>query len=118
MDDEKYFAFSCENYPGNDNYYTNDLSKCPDHIRFKGKDKYPKKLLMWIAISERGMSKPLFRKFSAVATNAYIYIDEWLNKRLLLFVHKHHSYFLARFSFGSLCRRNSFMDGAKFQFCA
>ena len=42
MDDEKYFTFSGENYPGN------DREKCPDHIQkgFKGKDKYPKKLLM------------------------------------------------------------------------
>ena len=93
MDDEKYFTFCGENYPGNDNYYTNDREKCPDHIRFKGKDKYPKKLLMWIAISERGMSKPLFRKSSAVAINADIYIDECLNKRLLPFIHKHHSDF-------------------------
>ena len=46
---------------------------------------------MWIAISERGMSKPLFRKSSAVAINADIYIDECLNKRLLPFIHKHHS---------------------------
>ena len=62
MDDEKYFTFSGEYYPSNDNYYTNDQEKCPDHTRFKGKDKYPQKLVMWIAISELGMSKPLFRK--------------------------------------------------------
>ncbi len=37
------------------------------------------------------MSKPLFRKSSAVAINADIYIDECLNKRLLPFNRKHHS---------------------------
>ena len=28
----------------NDNYYSNDKSKCPDSVHFAGKEKYPKKL--------------------------------------------------------------------------
>ena len=39
-------------------YYINDQSKCSDDVRFIGKDKYPKKILMWIAMSNRVMSKP------------------------------------------------------------
>ena len=44
LDDEKYFTFDGSNMDGNDNYYTNDKSKCPDSVRFSGKDKYPDKL--------------------------------------------------------------------------
>ena len=52
-----------------------------------------KKILMWIAISNRGMSKPLFRPFKSVAINSNIYINECLSPRLLPFIQKHHSDF-------------------------
>ena len=38
-------------------YYTNDKAKCSDDVSFIGKDKYPKKMLMWIAIFNRSTSK-------------------------------------------------------------
>jgi hypothetical protein len=58
----RYFLFGGDNYPGNDRCYTDDKEKCPDNVRFKGEAKIPAKILVWIAISERGISKPLFRK--------------------------------------------------------
>ncbi|XP_065660384.1 uncharacterized protein LOC136084198 [Hydra vulgaris] len=66
---------------------------CPESVRFIGKEKFPKKLLMWIAISDRGMSEPLFRTSKAVAINSSIYINECLEKRLLPFIHKYHGDF-------------------------
>jgi hypothetical protein len=48
------------------------------------------KLLLRIAISERGFSKPFFRNSTSVAVNRTIYIEECLTKRLLPFIHKHH----------------------------
>jgi transposase len=82
LEDEKYFTFAGDNMPGNAGYYTNDKSA--------GKEKFPKKVLVWIAISDRGMSKPLFRLSKSVAINSSIYIDECLNKRLLPFIHEYH----------------------------
>ncbi|XP_065662657.1 uncharacterized protein LOC136085293 [Hydra vulgaris] len=79
--------------PGNSGYYTNNKKACPESVRFIGKEKFPKKLLMWIAISDRGMSEPLFRTSKAVAINSSIYINECLEKRLLLFIHKYHGDF-------------------------
>ncbi len=76
--------------PGNVRYYTNDKSECPDSVRFLGKEKYPKKLLVWIAISNKGMSKPLFRPQGSVAIKTPIYINECLKKRLLPFIKKYH----------------------------
>jgi transposase len=90
MDDEKYFTYAGDNMPGNAGYYTADKSTCPDEVRFAGKEKFPKKLLMWIAISDRGLSEPLFRPSKSVAINSAIYIDECLEKRLLPFIHKYH----------------------------
>ena len=51
IDDEKYFCFAGDNIPGNSGYYTNNKKTCPESVRFIGKEKFPKKLLMWIAIS-------------------------------------------------------------------
>ncbi|XP_065659003.1 uncharacterized protein LOC136083528 [Hydra vulgaris] len=68
IDDEKYFCFAGDNMPGNSGYYTNNKKICPKSVRFIGKEKFPKKLLMWIAISDR-------------------------EKRLLPFIHKYHGDF-------------------------
>ena len=46
--------------PGYAGYYINDKSTSPDSVRFVGKEKFPKKVPVWIAISDRDMFKPLF----------------------------------------------------------
>ena len=61
---------------GNDNYFTNDKSKCPDSVRFAGKEKYPNKVRVWVAISNRGISKPLFRPSKSEAVDSDIYKKE------------------------------------------
>jgi transposase len=38
LDDEKYFTHVGSNMQGNDIFYTNDKSKCPDNVRFAGKE--------------------------------------------------------------------------------
>ena len=54
--------------------------KCPEYVRFDGKEKFPKKVLMWVAISERGMFKPLFRSSKSTAICSNVYIQECLEK--------------------------------------
>lgn len=93
MDDEKYFTISNDNLPANARYYAIDKDKCPDNVRFKGQEKYPVKVLVWIAISERGMSKPYIRLHKSAAINTDLYIKECLEDRLLKFIHKEHSDF-------------------------
>ena len=44
---------------------TDDKDKCPDNVRFKDEAKFPEQILVWIAISERGISEPFFRKSKA-----------------------------------------------------
>ena len=93
INDKKYFCFAGDNIHGNSGYYTNNKKTCPESVRFIGKEKFPKKLLMWIAISDRAMSEPLFCTSKAVAINSSIYINECLEKRLLPFIHKYHGDF-------------------------
>ena len=90
MDDEKYFTLSGHKIPGNAGYYSSDKSKCPDIVRFAGKEKYSTKVLIWIAISARGISKPLIPPSKSEAIDSEIYINEYLAKRLLPFIHEHH----------------------------
>ena len=61
LDDEKYFTHDGSNMQGNDNYHSNDKSKCPDSVRFSEKEKYSDKVMVCEAISNRGRTKPLFR---------------------------------------------------------
>lgn len=88
--DEKYFTFKGENMPGNAGYYSNDKSTCPDNVRFAGKEKFPQKVMVWIAISDRGISEPLIRPSKSEAINSDIYIEECLKKKLLPFIHEFH----------------------------
>ncbi|XP_065662792.1 uncharacterized protein LOC136085417 [Hydra vulgaris] len=63
IDDEKYFCFAGDNMPGNSGYYTNNKKTCPESVRFIGKEKFPKKLLMWIAISDQKQLLPFIHKY-------------------------------------------------------
>ena len=45
---------------------------------FAGKEKYPAKVMVWVAIYNRGISKPLFRPSKSGAVNSNIYIDEYI----------------------------------------
>ena len=60
MDDESYFPMSGHKIPGNDGYYANDKSNVDSHVKHRTKEKFPKKVLIWIAISSKGCSKPYF----------------------------------------------------------
>ena len=76
LDDEKYFTFDGSKMQGNNNYYTNDKSKCPDNVRFAVKEKYLDKVIIWVPISNIGISKRLFRPSNSEAANSGIYINE------------------------------------------
>lgn len=91
FDDEKYFSFSNDETPGNSGFHTSNVNECPDNVKFKGKEKFPKKILVWMAISERGMSEPLIRGSKSVSINQWIYLKECLKKRLLPFINNKHS---------------------------
>ena len=91
VDDEKYFTFCANNMPGNVGYYTDNKQACPESVRFASETKYPPKILVWISISERGLSRPPFRCQKSAAINSEIYINECLRPRLLPFLRNHHA---------------------------
>jgi hypothetical protein len=52
---------------------------------------------MWEVISNRGMPIPYFRPCKSVAVNTEFFINEWLQPRLMPFIHKHHRDFKFQF---------------------
>ena len=47
--------------PGNVGFYKKSVTSAvdgPEEVRFRTKAKYPEKLLVWITISEKGISEP------------------------------------------------------------
>ena len=60
LDDESYFTMSISSLPGNDRFYSSNVSKTPESVKNKYKAKFEPKLLFWICISPKGLSEPFF----------------------------------------------------------
>jgi hypothetical protein len=90
IDDESYFTLSNSDKNANGGYYSNDVSETPDDVRCKEKKKFEQKLLVWLAISPKGMSQ-VFITRSGQAVNQDVYREECIRKRLMPFIKKHHS---------------------------
>ena len=75
--------------PGNAGFYTQDVRTAPDNVRFKSKEKFPKKILVWMAISSKGVSKPYIGSVGGPAIDGDRYIKECLT-RLAKFIKEYH----------------------------
>ena len=62
MDDEKYFLLQDQSASTNRGFYTSDKRITAPQFKFKRTQKFESKILVWIAISEKGISKPFFSK--------------------------------------------------------
>lgn len=90
LDDESYFTFSHSNKNSNAGFWSSDIENVPKNVKYKTKAKFEKKLLVWIAISPQGISKPFIAP-SGLAVNKETYLKNCIIKRLLPFIEKHHS---------------------------
>ena len=75
----------------NDNFYSDNIDFAPANVKFNRKHKYEMKLLVWIAMSPRGISEP-FIIASGNAVDQFVCRDNSLAPRLLPFIKKNHSY--------------------------
>ena len=93
LDDESYFPFRNNEIPGNSGLYASKIlgpSSAPPDVRFTRKKKFPDKLLVWMVISDHGISKPYFLK-SKMAMKGEIYRDHCIKDILAPFLQKHHA---------------------------
>ena len=68
-------------------------SDWPDNVRVKGQDKFPKMVMVWVAISPRGLSKPVFYRSGSPSVDSPIYMDKCLEKSVLPLIQEHHADF-------------------------
>lgn len=89
VDDEKYFTFSGDDMPGNAGFYTSDKENTPSDVKYKYKQKFAPKILVWLALSSKGISEPYMGTTKGPAVTANIYIQKCLPK-LSKFINKYH----------------------------
>lgn len=90
LDDESYFTFANTEKNSNVGFWSADVSATSHSVKFKAKKKFEPKLLVWLAVSQRGISAPFIAP-SGTAINQHIYLKECIIKRLLPFIEKYHS---------------------------
>ncbi|CAF3974578.1 unnamed protein product, partial [Rotaria sp. Silwood1] len=56
LDNEKYFTSTNANVGRNRYYYSTDSSTASNNIKFKQKKKFEPKLMVWMAMSSKGVS--------------------------------------------------------------
>ncbi|XP_017462431.1 PREDICTED: uncharacterized protein LOC108355809, partial [Rhagoletis zephyria] len=88
--DESYFTFSHHEISGNDGFYTDNIELTPDKVKYAAKSKFEPKVLVWAAISSKGVSVPLIRPSGAAAINSDTYINQCLTK-LKRFIENNHA---------------------------
>ena len=88
VDDEKYFTFSGEETPGNAGFYYSNKESTPDDVKFKFRQKFEPKILVWLSLSSKGISTPFIGTTKGPAVDTDVYIRKCLPK-LLKFIEKH-----------------------------
>lgn len=90
LDDESYFSLSKSQMPGNNIYYSEDISTVNPEVKFKFKRKFEPKVMLYIAVSCEGVSEPFFKE-GRLAINQDSYKNECLRKILIPFIKKYHN---------------------------
>lgn len=91
MDDETYINVNGHNFQGVKYYFESGFEEVDDHTRYRDKTKFPEKILIWAAVSRKGISKVMFRRQKEGAVNADVYSEECIRKRLVPFIREHYS---------------------------
>lgn len=90
IDDESYFTLSNSTNNKNSGFYTNDISQTPNDVKYYKKGKYEAKLMVWIAISCKGLTRPYMAP-SGMAIDSQTYINKCLRPKLFPFIREKHN---------------------------
>ena len=90
MDDEKYFLLQDQSTPTHRGFYMSDKRTTAPQVKFKRIQKFEAKILVWIAISEKAISKPFFSKQKQAASQT-TYLNRCIIARLIPFIKSHHN---------------------------
>lgn len=73
----------------NAGFYSSNKLHTPNHVKFKQKEKFELKVLVWLAFSNQGVSQPYIRTTKGVAVDSDVYVRQCLRK-LLSFIKTNH----------------------------
>ena len=90
LDDESYFEVSEQGFGGNKFYFVKKGQEASPEVKYIQKDKFPPKVLLWIAISKQGTSSPCFRLQNCHALKSGDYVKYCLT-RLKKFIDHNYS---------------------------
>jgi len=86
IDDEKYFGLTGFQMSGNRHFYTSNKDRTPSTIATFSKKKFEPKVMLWLAISPRGITRPVLTSGRSMAVNSSTYITRCLNPCLVPFL--------------------------------
>ena len=82
---ESYFTLTKNEIKRNDNFYSSNIDLIPNEVKFKAKDEFGGKLIVYAIISSYGIATP-YKRPVGLAINGYIYTDKYLDKKFALLV--------------------------------
>jgi hypothetical protein len=89
LDDETYVPLDPSQVPGKEYYHSDGKENVKDSVRFRKKQKFAKRFLVWQAIDFDGnVSEPFI---TTGTINGNIYLEECVKKRLIPFIEKYHN---------------------------
>ena len=80
LDDESYFTLTNSQINGNDNFYSSNVELTANDVKFKIKDKFEDKSLVYVIICPHGISEPFITPFG-LAFNEVNFTDDCLAKK-------------------------------------
>ena len=75
---------------GNRGYYTSNTSQTPTKVKTFGKKKFEPKVMLWIAMSPKGISSVVLTSGRCMSVTAQSYVNNCLNPHLLQFLDTHY----------------------------
>lgn len=88
MDDETYVTNDSSEVHGKEYYHATNINNIENRYKFKHKQKFPKRFLVWQLVDSRGNICSPF--VTTKTMTAKIYLDECIKKRLWPFIKKYH----------------------------
>ena len=89
MDDEKFFTLINESVSTSRGFYTTGPDVLPAEVKFKQTQKYSAKVMVRIALPEKGISEPFFAKHHQ-SVNEETYLDHFIKGHLMPFINLYH----------------------------
>ena len=82
---------SGDSIPANARFYSSNKTNAPNDVKFKQKQKFKSKVLLWLILPSESVSQPYIGTTKGVAINTNVYVQKYLSK-LLPFIKTHHQH--------------------------